>query len=103
MKPIKVQVEIKENWAKQRYALFYTKDFNLVELDYPSGDRKEARVYHMSELGKKYVTFSSLPQGIIGAETASRIILYEKGYYVTKFEYPQELAELRKQAFKENK
>ena len=102
MKPIKVQVEIKENWAKQRYALFYTKDFNLAELDYPTEGRKEARVYAMN-VPDKYVTFSSLPQGIIGAETASRIILYEKGYYVTKFEYPQELAELRKQAFKENK
>ena len=103
MKPIKVQVEIKENWAKQGYALFYTKDFNLAELDYPTEGRKEARVYLMSELGKKYVTFSSLPQGIIGAETASKTILYDKGYYVTKFEYPQELIELRKEAFKENK
>ena len=101
MKPIRVQVEIKENWAKQRYALFYTKDFNLAELDYPTGGR-EARVYAMN-VPDKYVTFSSLPQGIIGAETASKAILLDKGYYVTKFEYPQELAEIRRQAFKENK
>ena len=102
MKPIKVQVELKENWAKQRYALFFTKDFNLAELDFPTGERKQARVYAMN-VPDKYVTFSSLPQGIIGAETASKTILLDKGYYVTKFEYPQELIELRKQAFKTNK
>lgn len=102
MKPIQVQVEIKENWAKQRYALFYTREFNLAELDWPAEGRKEARVYPMSEPGK-YVQFSCLPQGVIGAETACKAILFDKGYYVTKFLYPDELKELRKQAFKTNK
>ena len=99
MKPIVVKVEVKQNWAKQKYALYYTKDYNLAELDYPSAERTQTRVYPMN--ADKYITFSSLPQGIIGAETASKTILFDKGYYVTKFDYPQELAELRKQAFKE--
>lgn len=102
MKPTKVQVEIKENWAKQRYALFYTRDYNLAELDYPTEDRTQARVYPMSS-PRDYVPFSSLPLGIIGAETACKCFLLDKGYYVTEFLYPDELKELRKQAFKTNK
>lgn len=102
MKPIKVQVELKENWAKQRYALFFTKDFNLAELDFPTGERKQARVYRM-DMPNKYVTLSSLPQGIIGAETACKTLLFDKGYYVTDFLYPEELKALRKEAFKTNK
>ncbi len=99
MKPIKVQVEVKENWAKQRYALFFTEDFNLAELDFPTAERKQARVYRM-DMPNKYVTLSSLPQGIIGAETACKTLLLDKGYYVTEFLYPAELKEIRKQAFK---
>lgn len=101
MKPIKVEVRLKKNWAGQKYALFFTKEYNLAELDYPSKERKETRVYSMN--AKEYITFSSLPQGIIGAETASKTFLLDKGYYVSEFAYPQELAELRKDAFKINK
>lgn len=99
MKPIQVKVELKENWAKQRYALFFTKDFNLAELDFPNEERKEARVYDM-RTPDTYISLSSLPQGIIGAEVASKAILFDKGYYVTKFLYPAEMREIRKQAFK---
>ena len=73
MKPIKVQVEVKENWAKQKYALFYTKDYNIAELDYPSKDREKARVYPMAE--KKFVDFSCVPKPLAKLSFSTRDIM----------------------------
>lgn len=110
MKPTKVQVKvnINTNWANEKYAIFSTKDYKeIAELDFPIEGRG-TRVYPVA-LNREnkdvtnYICLSSLPQGIIAAETAVKAYLLDKGYYVTKFEYPQELAELRKDAFKINK
>lgn len=106
MKPIKVIVEVKQNWAGEKYAIFSTEEHgNIVELDYPIGGHKEARVYPLKDneaehTPTNHITLSSLPQGVIGAEVACKAYLYGKGYYVTGFLYPAELKELRKQAFK---
>ena len=91
-----VKVEIKENWARQKYALFYTDEYNIAELDYPT-DGELAKVFPMYD--NRYVCFSSLPQGIIGAETAVRAFLFGKGYTEVEIKYPTELKNLRKQAF----
>lgn len=107
MKPIKVQVktEINTNWANEKYALFSTeKHGTIAELDFPKGDRG-VRVYPVkqNEINKdytNYVEFSSIPQGIAGAEKATKDYLFGKGYYVTKFIYSEEFKEMRKEAFK---
>ena len=109
MKPIRVQVEIKENWANEKYAIFSTDVFGAIaELDWPAGERTKPRVYPLKENAlngtpTNYITLSSVPQGIIGAETATKTFLMGFGYYVNKFVYPKEMIELRRQAFKENK
>ena len=98
MKPIKVKVELKENWAHEKYALYFTKDFNLVELDFPTPQRK-IRVYRMDDI-RKYVELPSTSVGFVNAESTCKDMLYSKGYYVTEFDYPKELKEMRKEAFK---
>lgn len=109
MKPIKVIVKIEQNWASNPYAMYSTREHgNIVELDYPIKGHTEARVYPLKDneaehTPTNHVTLSSLPQGIIGAETACKAYLYGKGYYVTDFLYPEELKSLRKEAFKTNK
>lgn len=109
MKPIKVTAEVKKNWAGNPYIMFSTSEHGyIVELDYPIGEYKKARVYPLKDNEANhtltnYITFSSMPQGIIGAETACKAYLYGNGYYVTEFVYPAELKVLRKEAFKENK
>lgn len=109
MKPIKVQVEVKRNWAGDPYAMYSTNEHgNIVELDYPAEGRKDARVYPLKDneadrTPTNHVTLSSLPQGVIGAEIACKAQLYGKGYYVTEFLYPEELKEIRKEAFKTDK
>lgn len=105
MKPIKVTVEIKRNWAGSPYAIYSTREHgDIAELDYPIEGHKEARVYPLKDneaehTPTNHVTLSSLPQGIIGAEVACKAYLYSEGYYVTNFLYPAELKNLRKQAF----
>ena len=109
MKPIKVKTEIKKNWASDPYVMFSTeKHGDIVELDYPAEGRDDVRVYPLkvNEAEKdhtNHVTFSSLPQGIIGAETACKAWLYGEGYYVEKFVYPTDLESMRKEAFKTNR
>lgn len=109
MKPVKVNVEVKinTNWANEKYAIFSTKDYKeIAELDFPT-DGRGTRVYPLALNNENkdvtnYICLSSLSQGIIAAETAVKTYLLDKGYYVTKFEYPEELKALRKQAFKKN-
>lgn len=109
MKPIKVAVDVKQNWASSPYAMYSTREHgDIVELDYPIKGRNEVKVYPLKDneaehTPTNHVTLSSLPQGIIGAETACKSYLYGKGYYVTDFLYPAELKALRKEAFKTNK
>lgn len=111
MKPIKVtvKVEINTNWANQTYAMFSTeKHGNIAELDWPIEGYKGVRVYPLkkNEAEKdmtNHIGYSSIATGIIGAETATKAYLFDEGYYVTKFDYPKELAEIRKEAFKVNK
>ena len=109
MEPIKVTVEVKKNWAGNPYTMFSTHEHgDIVELDYPIGEHKRARVYPLKDNEAKHTltnhaTFSSMPQGIIGAETFCKAYLFDNGYYVTEFVYPEELKTLRKEAFKENK
>lgn len=109
MKPIKVQVEVKENWANEKYAVFSTKEHGkIAELDWPAGERTKPRVYPLKQNeidgdATKHVCLSSVPQGIICAETATRAYLMGLGYYAQKIVYPKEMRELRKQAFKEIK
>lgn len=109
MKPITVTVEVKQNWAIEPYAMFSTKEHgNIVELDWPSAGRPTPRVYPLKQNeidgdATRYIAFSSVPQGIIGAETATKTYLMGLGYYVSKIVYPKEMTELRKQAFKTDK
>lgn len=109
MKRIKVIIKIEQNWAAGIYAMYSTREHgNIVELDYPIRGRNEVRVYPLKDneanhTPTNHVTLSSLPQGIIGAETACKAYLYNQGYYVTDFIYPDELKALRKEAFKTNK
>lgn len=109
MKPIKVTVEIKRNWASNPYAMYSTREHgNIAELDYPIEGHNEAKVYPLKDnevehTPTNHITLSSLSQGIIGAETACKAYLFDKGYYVTDFLYPAELKALRKEAFKTNK
>lgn len=110
MKPINVQVkvEINKNWAGEKYAIFSTEKHGAIaELDWPS-ERGRARVYPLKQNeidgdATNYITFSSVPQGIIGAETATKTYLMGLGYYVNKIVYPKEMMELRRQAFKTDK
>ena len=109
MKPIKVIVKIERNWASNPYAMFSTREHgNIVELDYPGEGHKKERVYPLKDneaehTPTNHITLSSLPQGIIGAEIACKAYLFDKGYFVAGFIYPEELKSLRKEAFKTDK
>lgn len=102
MKRINVTVTLNKNWRGDKYALFSTEEHgDIVELDYPNEEHAKPRVFNL-KADNDYVTFSSLPQGIIGAETAVKTSLLDLGFYVNKIVYPSELLRLRRQAFKQN-
>ena len=111
MKPIKVnvKVEVNKNWANEKYAIFSTEEHGAIaELDWPAGERAKPRVYPLKQNeadgdATNYITLSSVPQAIIGAETATKTYLMGLGFYVNKIVYPKEMIELRRQAFKVNK
>lgn len=97
MKKAIVNVEYTKNWANDGYATYSTKDYKkIAELDFPTKDRSEFRVYKGDGYGAydlKYTIHSSLPAAIRAAEKVCKAFLLNKNRYVEKFNYPQEINE----------
>ena len=97
MKKAIVNVEYTKNWVNDGYATYSTKDYKkIVELDFPTKDRSEFRVYKGDGSGSydmRYTIHSSLPAAIRAAEQACKSFLLNKKRYVEKFNYPQEINE----------
>lgn len=92
-----VNVEYAKNWVGDAYATYSTKDYkNIAELDYPTKDRSEFRVYKGDGYGSynmDYTTYPTLPMAMQGAEQVCKAFLLEKERHVEKFNYPQEINE----------
>ena len=99
MKQAIVKVEVKKNWAGDKYVTFSTDEHGqIAELDFPNKERP-TRVYAKNVPDNGYVTFSCAATGVIGAETAVQVFLLDYEQY-PKYEYPAEIKKLRKEAFK---
>jgi len=97
MKKAIVNVEYTKNWANDGYDTYSTKDYKkIAELDFPTKDRSEFRVYKGDGYGAydlNYTTYPTLPMAMQGAEQACKSFLLNKKRYVEKFNYPQETNE----------
>ena len=92
-KPVTVHAEIKRNWRNDKYALFYTDDFNIAELDYTNDERDKVRVY--PAFHDDYFEYDSLKTALSVVEAITILFLAEKGYSVKEFDYPEELNEIK--------
>ena len=89
MERIKVTVKEEINWAGNRYLIYSTEEHGkIAELDYPH-DGRNARVYALNISDSDYVSFSSVPSAMVGAETAVKGYLLDRGIYVVEFKYPR--------------
>lgn len=99
MEQVIVKVEVKKNWAGEKYATFSTDEHGqIAELDFPTKEQP-TRVYAKNIPDNGYVCFSCAATGVIGAETAVQGFLLDHKKY-PKYEYPKEIKKLRKEAFK---
>lgn len=97
MKTEIVIVKQERNWAGSTYLTYSTKENGkIAELDYPDNHHKLPRVYAMN-IGDngfeasipKYVSFSSVPMAMVGAETAVKGYLMDRGILGVSFLYPK--------------
>lgn len=89
MKPVKVTVKENTNWAGNRYLIYSTEEHGkIAELDYPH-DGRNARVYALNISENDYISFSSVPSAMVGAETAVKGYLLDRGIYGVEFNYPK--------------
>ena len=99
MKQVKVKVEVSENLAGEKHVTFSTDEHGkIVALNFPTAEHP-TRVYARNVPDKEYVCFSCAATGVIGAETAVSCFLLDYEEY-PKYEYPEEIKKLRKEAFK---
>jgi len=97
MKTEIVIVKQEENWAGNKYLTYSTKEHGkIAELDYPDDYHKLPRVYAMNAndgsfdgASLRYITFSSVVMAMVGAETAVKGFLYDKGILAVSFLYPK--------------
>lgn len=97
MEKVKVNVRKEKNWAGNEYLLYEAEGIGkVVELDYPIKElgRKQPRVYCLDKernvfVCGDYVQFSSVPQALVGAETACKGYLLNRGYEVSEIVYPR--------------
>ena len=97
MKTEVVIVKQEENWAGNKYLTYSTKsEGKIAELDFPDDYHKNPRVYALNiydtnfdEASQRYVSFSTIPMAMVGAETAVRGYLMDKGILGISFLYPK--------------
>ena len=94
MKTETVIVKQEENWAGNKYLTYSTKEHGkIAELDYPDDYHKNPRVYALNigdeEISRNYVCFSSIPMAMVGAETAVKGYLMDRGILGVSFLYPK--------------
>ena len=97
MKTEVVIVKQEENWAGNKYLTYSTKELGkIAELDYPDDYHKNPRVYALNiadnnfdDASQRYITFSSVPMAMVGAETAVKGYLMDRGILGVSFLYPK--------------
>lgn len=91
MKTIIVTITKEKNWAGNEYLIYSTEEHGkIVELDYPTENRKLPRVYCVAdkECTPDYIGFSSVTMALVGAEAVTTGYLLDRGYECT-FKYPR--------------
>ena len=92
MKTIKVKVSKGKNWAGNEYLVYSTeKHGKIAELDYADSLHELPRVYCVADnntLTTDYVSFSSVTQALVGAETVCTGWLLDRGYFA-EYVYPK--------------
>ena len=97
MKTEIVIVKQEENWAGNKYLTYSTKEHGkIAELDYPDDYHPKPRVYALNiedrdfdDAAQRYISFSSVPMAMVGAETAVKGFLYYRGILAVSFLYPK--------------
>lgn len=89
-----INVTKEKNWDGNEYLLYSDSESgkNIAELDYPNKLKKLPRVYCLANpdmLENDYVSFSSVTQALVGAETVVNGYFLDRGYSFTKFNYPK--------------
>ena len=94
MEKVIINVTKEKNWAGNEYLLYSDSESGkkIAELDYPNELKKLPRVYCLANpdiLENDYVSFSSVTQALVGAETVVKGYFLDRDKIVEKFNYPK--------------